>query len=369
MIDYITSLIDEAIKPPYNLLAKGLLVSMVYFAIMITLILSFVIIRRHILNARDIRDNKLRVQINKLIIDFLYAPDNEISSELEFSLVESAHTKQIIIDTLVELRDALTGPMHNKLKDLYIQAGLNEFSQIKLNSPFWHVRAKGIKELSSMDVEESHEAIKKHVNDPNIRVSLEAKIALIRMNENEPLSFLTYTTHRLSLWDQVSIYQTLKNSYKHLPNFTAWLYTENDSITEFCLEMILDFGQKLAQEDLIIMMEHPNENVREKAYRALSILNPLLASQILPANFDRETSRLQKQIVQMLSICSDKCAHFLMSLLKRAEFADTHFDIAKSLSTTDVGKESLETYAEIVKDNKLNIIVAHLNDTHIYDRI
>ncbi len=369
MIDYIASVIDEAIKPPYNMLAKGLIMSMVYFAIMITLILSFVIMRRHILNAREKRDQMRRVNINNLIIDFLYAPDCEISSELELSLVKSAHTKQIIIDTLVELRDALTGPMHDKLKDLYTQAGLHEISMKKLKSPFWHRRAKGIKELSSMDIEDAHDAIKMHVNDPNIHVSLEAKIALIRMNEEDPLAFLAFTKNRLSHWEQVSIYQNLKNSYKHLPNFTAWLYTENDSITEFCLEMILDFGQKMAQEDLVILMEHPNDQVREKAYRALSVFNPLLASQILPANFDRETPALQRVIVQMLATSSDKCAHFLMTILKRTEYAHLQFETAKSLAATGVGKESLETYAEIVRDSKLNLIVAHLNDTHIYDRI
>lgn len=369
MTEYIVSIIDESIKPPYNLLAKGLIISMVYFALMITLILSFVLIRRHILNARDARDKKLRILIHKLIIEFLYAPDGEISSELELSLVKSGHTKQIIVQALVELRDTLTGPKHDKLKDLYTQAGLHEFSQKKLRSPFWHLRAEGIKELSAMDIEAAHEEIKMHVNDSNSHVSLEAKIALIRMNEDNPLAFLAYTKTRLTAWDQVSIYQTLKNSYKRLPNFTAWLYSDNDSVTEFCIEMILDFGQKLAQEDLVILLDHPSEQVREKAYRALSALNPQMASQILPANFDRETPALQRKIVQLLAICSDQCTHFLMTILKRTEYAHLRFDTAKSLASTSAGKDSLDTYAQLIHDDKLNLIVAHLTDTHIYDRI
>ncbi len=369
MINYVASLIDEFVRPPYNLLAKGLVISMVYFALTITIILTFVIIRREVLNRREKRNVKLRVQINKLIIEFLYAPDGEISSELELSLVKSVRIKQIIIDTIVELRNALSGEKHEKLKDLYTQAGLHEYSLMKLNSRFWPKRVKGIKELSAMDVEEAHEHIKKLVNQPNEYVSMEAKIALIRMNENNPLSFLGYTKTRLTGWEQISIYLNLKNSYKRLPNFSEWLYTENTSVTEFCLEMIQDFGQKFAQGDIIMLIEHPSPQVRENAYRALSVINPKLAGEILPANFEQETPTLQCKLIQLLAATGSQCSHFLLSLLKRRELSYLAFDIAKSLGSSTEGMEMLVAYSQSIQDDKLSRIVEHLNDSHIYDRL
>jgi hypothetical protein len=369
MILSIASAIDEAIRPPYNILAKVLVASMIYFTVMSIALLTFVILRREFLNRREKTDKKLKIQIHKLIIDFLYAPEGEISTELELSMVKSGRVKQIIIDTLISLRNGLSGPMHDKLKDLYSQSGLQEYSMKKLKSSQWTAKAKGIIELSAMDVEEAHDEIKLLVNHPNTEVSMEAKIALIRMNEREPLAFLRYTRQRLTVWEQIMIYHSLKNSYKHMPDFTAWLYSENDSVTEFCIEMILDFGQRIAQEDLVILIEHPSEHVREKAYRALTSINPVLASKILPANFDQETLTLKREIIRQLALCGPHCSHFLLSILKNEEYAILAFDTARSLMSSAEGADLLQKYSQEHNDDALAAIVTHLNDKYIYDRI
>ena len=208
--------------------------------------------------------------------------------ELEDPILRDTFTSE-----LLSIHIHLTGESANRLEVLFHQAGLKHFTVRKLNSVFWHIKAKGIKELAQMNITSENHLIMKYLNSRNYILRVEAQLAWIRLNPDDPLKFYDDPNIRLSDWGQLNSLIALKKIGK-IPDFGKWIESKTRIVVIFALKMtgilkefqnellvqhkLYDSDQEIRREAIIALgrMEmsssnpnlrqiYPNENLSNKA--------------------------------------------------------------------------------------------------------
>ncbi|HIE31245.1 MAG TPA: hypothetical protein EYP67_02535, partial [Methanosarcinales archaeon] len=91
---------------------------------------------------------------------------NFVTLKIEIrQLLKDDFNREVLSETLMDLRKDLTGDTQKRLFKLYQDLGLHKDAFKKLKSWRWEVISKGILELTQMQVAESYGFITKFIND------------------------------------------------------------------------------------------------------------------------------------------------------------------------------------------------------------
>jgi hypothetical protein len=270
--------------------AKILLVILAYLLISVFLLFFAIVINRY---QKTIKRNKIRRikdEYQDQLASFLFDDEAE---HFEFQGIDRALNRQIFIDELRDLHANLHGETAEKLRDLYFNLGLHKDSIRKVYKRRWDIKAKGFRELAQMDVKDANDQIIKYVNSKNPILRVDAQVAMVKLSEQNPLSFLDNLDYELSYWEQINIYDTLVYHQINIDSFEPWLNNPNSSVVTFAIRMIGLFKHVQSAAQVREMLRDESPEVRFAAVQALGALEMTIYTEDLKSLFYRETEILR----------------------------------------------------------------------------
>lgn len=144
--------------------------------------------------------------------------------------------KQVMIDYLITLKRSLTGTATVRVEEVYRALGLHAYSENKMHSRLWKLQAQGIRELATMKYHVPEKLKQLNVRARHETLREEVFMAIARTEQDNPLSFLTDYTGKVSPWMQLNLHHYLSlMDQRKLPDFSQWFTHRDDDVVLFCL--------------------------------------------------------------------------------------------------------------------------------------
>ncbi len=275
----------------------------------------------------------------------LFLETSSMKPDLEYSRVQLEKIEQMAEEGVNEVRNRSLGWLRILLILLII------FILIMLIR--WSIRYMNSRQGTASEVEE--EGISGDDKDREVEHWLSGKA---------PFSFLDRSDKDLSGWEQLRLYEKIRERKKAPPEFSFWLDSENASIVAFCLRMIRSFEQTGAYSAVVRLLDHKDDEIRAEAIVTLGELGNRQVLGLLRERFDMETYTNRMLILRAMARMPEKSSiDFLKELLKIP--GDFRIEAAHALASIksfgikgvekalkDMGEES-ETIARHILINKL----------------
>ncbi|GIZ07594.1 HEAT repeat domain-containing protein [Flavobacterium sp. UMI-01] len=268
------------------------------------------------------------------LIEYLYSGDDSgtITAEQQkiitylhkcsTSALGSGLKRKIIIDTLLKLRNEISGETADAIQQLYYETGFITQASTKLKSKRWDVVARAIRELGAFGIKEVHDEIILYLNHPKQEVRREIQFYLVKLFNFEGLHFLDNYDKKLSEWDQIQLLEILqKSGNQKLPDISNWLQSSNDSVISFALKLAKIYNQFEAQEEIIALLHHPIVAIRIQATEIVSHLGIFEAVAVLKDCISERS--LEEQIAFFKideSLLMTVDADFMMAFIQHENF-------------------------------------------------
>jgi HEAT repeat protein len=188
-------------------------------------------------------------------------------------LLAKRNGREVLLSELITLKKNLSGSAGQNLQILYNQLQLEILSLQKLNSPAWHIKARGMQELAIMNQRQHFRTICGYLNNTHPYLRMEAQTALVRFHGFKGLNFLNTTSYLLSEWQQLSLLQLLL----HEPattgiNFKRLLRSSNASAIQFALRLIIEQNDTAYYDHVKACLSHSNNAVKKQAVYCMAEL-------------------------------------------------------------------------------------------------
>jgi len=340
-----------------------LLYGIIIFVIILIVVLVIIIVLRTRRDKKDSKKEQIKAEYQDTVTEYLF--DEEKSGDISnLRGADTKEKKQILIDEIMQLYSNLSGEISNKLRELYFDLDLDNESVKKIHSDKWHTQAKGFRELAQMNVTMVNDEIERCLNSTNNVLRMEAQLALIRLNYDNPFGFLDKLQQSFTAWEQLHVYEMIKRHQISVPPFSKWLNATNETVIIFSIKMIRAFKQDESYDSLVPLIKHNNKEIRKEA---IVTLGELRNDQILPLL--KEMYNIENKETQMLilgamgKIPRESNIEFLREILEpnnqlRMEAAEALANI-EEFGTTGLERiltksdEDLQDIAKHILDNRI----------------
>ena len=309
------------------------------FIITIFFLISYLKYIRSRLRNKGRIESTYRKKYESDLIEYLYAGNNvdaispqqqKIADYLR-KCAKSSLKRKIIINTLLKLRNEISGETADAIQNLYHQSGLIDQALVKLNDKRWDVVARAIKELTQFEIRVVHDNIKLLVNHPKKEVRNEIQKYLVKLFCFDGLEFLSILENQLSEWDQIQLLGILqKADNPQLPNITNWLRSSNVSVISFTIKLAKIFNQFESKDAILKLLHHPDQEIRIQAIDVIAYLGFFEAIEILKKDLNERSIEEQIAFFKMNEkMCTPADIPFIMGYINHE-----NFDIRQSAITT-----------------------------------
>jgi len=352
-----------------------LLITILYIVIlysistMVTLLIIILLNRRR-LEREELLNDYLLEKYQHLLMNYLFDEEKreDAFKELDF-VANNRINRQILIDQMIDLSVNLKGEIKEDIQQLFLRLGLKRDSLEKAYSRKWHQNVKGFRELAFMNIRDANDRIIKHLNSKNEILRMEAQIAMVRLSDGNPYEFLDLLEKPLSLWEQVTLHELQIQHNLEVPEFKQWFTSENDTVVMFALEMVAWYKQLGAEEDLIRLFEHDNEQVRHTAYKVSGEIRLTKTLPALEKRYPVENMENKLEILKTFAKMPDeKYLSFLKSVLDTEDDVQLQIQATKAMENTD--EPGISMLIKLMKSKSeyknYQIIIRHVLDGRIY---
>lgn len=231
--------------------------------------------------------------------------------------------KKYLRDHIVLLHKNFAGSAADVLRNLYIDLKLDKEAIRELNSPDWGTQANAIKELAQLNILEAKKKIKSRTFHENQILRLEAQVAIIAMEEDDPFSFLGKDKNHLTEWHQINLSKIIDSiDREKLPQFSRWFNSKNESIVEFCIKMTLQYDQFESTPELIELLNHQSQNIVGEAARTLGEFAATEAQPMMMKVYRNASIPTKRKILTALGKCgTQELIPFLQQQLVQNEIS------------------------------------------------
>ncbi|HZK68934.1 MAG TPA: LysM peptidoglycan-binding domain-containing protein [Paludibacter sp.] len=336
-----------------------------FFLASVASLLIVILNRRLRDNYIDFKKSKCLDRYRDFITDWLY--ESHLSSVPESILQElkDGVNRDVFTSELLSLHANLTGDSADKLVELFHLAGLKKYSIRKASHSSWNVKAKGFRELAQMKIEEESNLISKYLHSENDVLRIEAQMAWIQLNPNDPLSFCDDPEVNLTEWGLLNSLVALKK-IDAVPDFRRWLPSSNKSVALFALKMSGVFKQFDNIDLVTLRLDDIDLDIRHEAICALGKMAVPSPGYRLRQLFLTEESENRTEILRSLIMMSDSSnvPFFEEVLLNETEISIRILAARGLVSFDSVGEERVNSVFEGA-DPVLKTIIIHAKDERI----
>lgn len=337
--------------------------AIMFFVVLMILVLSVVLSLRTRRRRLDKKRQQLKDEYQDAITEFLFTETDTVPDSLLRQ--DTTEKRQILIDEIMQLYTNLAGEIGEKLRKLYLDSGLDNESIRKVRSPQWHIRAKGFRELAEMNVQTVTDEIEKCLNCTNEILRMEAQLAMIRLNTQDPFVFLDKLKQPFTSWEQLHVYEIIQRYQIAPPDFSRWLDSPNETIIVFSIRMIRAFRQESAFPQLRALLQHPSYEIREETFITLGELGNPEALDLLKERFSHEEEPGKIEILKAIGkIPDDSNIEFLKGVLEPR--SDLSLEAAEALVRIDsFGMKGIDNLLSS-SDEDMQAIARHILDNKIH---
>jgi len=370
-----TSVISYAQRLQNRFTKSPLLITILYIVILysiVTLItlLIIILLNRGKMQREDKQKEYLLEKYQLLLMEYLF---DEEKQDKAFRAIErianNRMNRQVLIDQMIDLSVNLQGEIKERIQELYLRLGLKTDSLEKAYSRKWHNNVKGFRELAFMNVRDANDKIIESLNSNNEILRMEAQIAMVRLSEDNPYSFLDLLEKPLSLWEQVTLHELLIQHKLKVPAFKQWFHSENLSVLIYALEMVSWFKQRGVGKEIIALFDHENEKVRNSAYKVCGEieLKTSLPAMIKKYPLESDSNKLEI-LLAFAKVPNARYLHFLKSVLDTEDDVQLQIQATKAMENTD--EPGISMLIKLMKSKSeyknYQIIIRHVLDGRIY---
>ncbi len=265
--------------------------------------------------------------LQELLTEYIYLDVNDTDSTLRKSEIRTEFKKinltspfysRLLRSEILELHKQFKGDASNILKQLYIDLGFEKNAIKKLKYDNWTIRSAKIRELAQMEITDAAPRIKLSLNHINPTLRLEAGIALLKLDKENPFALLDIDKE-LTRWQMINLLEAIITSSELvIPEFKIWLKSNQASIVIFSLIMIEYYHQLGAEDEIMQLLDTNHEDVLNQAIKTLGTLESFSAEEKLIDIFNSTNSYYTKQAVidAVSKIGSEESIAFLINQLK-----------------------------------------------------
>ncbi|GEM_PF-1330447 len=331
-------------------------------------VMAAVILFRRIRSSR-IRhiQNNCRDKYREFLAYWLYDDHaNSVPESLGTELSEKIH-REVFVEELLSLHSNLLGESADILVNLFYFNGLDKYSIQKVLDKKWYVKAKGFRELAQMGIIEGVDLIKPYLNSKNSVLRIEAQMAWIQLNPDNPLGFYDNPDIKLTLWGQLNSLVALKK-IANVPDFRQWISVVNKDVARFSIRLSGLFKQ---YENADLVAQRLSDDDPETRRIAIITLGKLAVPSPVPALrnlYSKESNSNKIEIIIALILIYDMSnISFFENILLNDSDIYLRILAAKGLKSLDgEGKESLESiYSSADDDILMKKIIIHAKDQRI----
>jgi HEAT repeats len=298
-----------------------------------------------------------------MIIDYLFTGS---SPDRFRSIASDTYRRQALIDQMIDVSVNLKGDAEEKLCGLYLYLGLDRDSINRANDYRWHKKIKGFRELAFMNIKDANNSIYKALNSKNDILRMEAQIALVRLSDEDPLSFLFQLNRPFSLWEQITLHELIIQHDLPVPEFKKFLKASNPTVVMFALRMIREFKQKDSEDDVRDTLEHSSPEVRRLAVQIAGDLEMRSSLEVMKRMYKSQDYNTCLEIIRAMARMPDpSLMGFLKLVLDKEDDVQLQIEATKAIENN--GEEGVKTLVKLMKSEykNYNIIVRHVLDRRI----
>lgn len=350
-----------------DILIRSITYLVVYFVISMLIILLVILLHRNWMETQEKRKQVLREKYQALLVDFLFSTDNasKVPSDIK-KIASSFFNRRILIDQMIDLSINLSGETKDKLRNLFFALKLESDSIRKVYSRKWHVKVKGFHELAFMDIVEANDQIIRCLQSKNDIIRMEAQLAMVRLGHGDSFGFLDHLNKPFTLWEQLTVYETIMFHNLPIPNFDRWLYSKNKTVIQFALRMIDIFKQTESYPNLFWMLVNEDPEVRNLTIKTIGNLKIKDALPHLKRLYKNESYQNCLAIVQAIAKMPEKkVLHFLELVIDKEE--DVQLQIEAAIAINNMGEVGRSALQKMMNSDYKNyqIIIKHVLDKRI----
>ncbi len=343
-----------------NFLITAIIISIVTMIVLLIIIL----LNREKIEKEDLMHQYLLEKYQSLIINYLFGS----ATPEEFrSIASDIYRRQVLIDQIIDVSINLKGKEIEKLFCLYKLLGLDKDSIKKAHSRQWHKKIKGIRELAFMNIKDANTVIYKALNSSNEILRMEAQIALVRLNDDNPFEFLSHLTSHFSLWEQITLHELIIHHNIPRPSFQKWLTSPNPTVVTFALRMIREFKQIESEPNVLETLFHPDPSVKLLAVEVAGDLDMRSTLETMKHMYKYQEYKICLEILKSMGKMPDSSMiGFLKLVIDKEE--DVQLQIEATIAIRNNGEEGAKTLVKIMESEYKNysIIIKHVLDKRIF---
>ena len=259
-----------------------------------------------------------------------------LKANLENHRFRDQFTKQ-----LTAAKTNMSGQAGQNLKKLYLQLHLDNHALHLIDSGKWHLMARGIQQIGTMEIQEHLTKIYRYTNHKHELVRAEAQLAVLSLAGFEGLRFLDVISYQLSEWQQIKLLKELSLiSHVNLTGIDKWLKSENASVVVFALKLARNYHHFELYEDIVNCLQHPEPSVRLQAIFTLTDIFTEETSSELLARFDSEEYNNQLAILKAVKKIGDDAD--LPKLQSYLSTADLEMKLSVARAMANISENGLE---------------------------
>ncbi|NTW32168.1 MAG: hypothetical protein HGB12_06025 [Bacteroidetes bacterium] len=345
-----------------SLLLKILILLILFFIISVVILFTIITLRRTFLAIKKKKEQKYIVKYSEIITDWIYEEQKDLNISFLKKELADKLCRDVFVKELLFLHSNLRGENKYRLYKLYEDLSLKTFAIKNLYSKYWHIVAKGLREIAQMNITVENKKIESLLNKKNIIIRTESRLAWIKLNPSDPFIFFNNPDVIITDWGLINTVAILKE-YEIYPDFNQWLFNSNNNVVKYSLKMIGIFKQVEGIDNVIKLLDSLNEDIRKESIITLGKLeNPEI---ILPLQkqFDKESTINKCEIIGALLPFSDisNLSLFKNALLNETDFNLRLFALKGLINLGDEGIKTLHSIEKNVDETTLKIIQFHIN--------
>jgi len=282
----------------------------------------------------------IRTKLAPIISNFLFhSSQDSINEQKEYvnlkieirEYLKNRSFRRILASILFDLQKDVSGTTEERLCKLYRELDLHHDAFAKLESWRWYTIAKGIVELTQMNVDEAYLLIIRFINDKRVIVRKQAEIAVVKLRNEGVNYILDYTKYPISEWQQLKIIEALSSLKDYRPpKFKSWLISENKDVVLFSLRLIQHYNQNDAAPSIIELVKHKNNQIKLAALQCIKDFNFFEAKPTLKNVFFNSSDTVKIKLLDLIGFMGDeKDISFLNSIIT----SETNFLVASKVKS------------------------------------
>ena len=239
---------------------------------------------------------------------------------------------------------------------------MNKDAIKKTKSHSYYHQIIGLRELTNLYPSGALPFIESRINNDNDELRAEAQTSYVRLDLQEPFSFMRKLVKPFTRWTQLTTFYIFKLHKLPEPSFAEYLQSELYNVQNFSLRLITYFQQKENAEEIIKLLDAKLERTRFLAIKAINELGIQEAKPMLKERFEKETYRNKFGIVKALLHFGDVDDFDFLENIIRGK--DVSLKIEACRSMYFMNSLGMDNLLRLNQEKELNLepYIAHIYD-------